>query len=73
MYEDFGVEEYWIVDVKNVNIIAFKIEDQGSKRITQSQVLPNLNINILVEALQKSRQTHHSEVSRWLLQQFQTQ
>ncbi|MGK7955218.1 MAG: Uma2 family endonuclease [Crocosphaera sp.] len=73
LYEDFGVEEYWIVDVKNVNIIAFKIEDKGSKRITQSQVLPNLNINILVEALQKSRQSNHSDVSRWLLQQFQTQ
>ncbi|WP_035800334.1 Uma2 family endonuclease [Crocosphaera chwakensis] len=72
LYEDCGVEEYWIVDVKNVNIIAFKIEDKGSKRITQSLVLPGLEINSLVQALQKSRETNHSEVSRWLLQQFQS-
>ena len=71
LYEDFGVEEYRIVDVKNVNILAFKIEDKGSKRITQSQVLPDLEISILVEALHKSRQSHHSEFSRWLLQKFQ--
>ena len=72
LYEDFGVEEYWIVDVKNINIIAFKIEDKGSKRITKSQVLPNLEIDILVQALQKSREKNHSEVSRWLLQTFQS-
>ena len=72
LYEDFGVEEYWIIDVKNVDIIAFQIENKGSKRITQSQVLPDLEIDTLVQALQKSRENNHSEVSRWLLQTFQS-
>ncbi len=72
LYEDFGVEEYWIIDVKDVDIIAFQIENKGSQRIIQSQVLPDLPINTLVQALKKSRENNHSEVSRWLLQQFQT-
>ncbi|MEM8779242.1 MAG: Uma2 family endonuclease [Cyanobacteria bacterium P01_G01_bin.49] len=72
LYEDLGVQEYWIVDVKSVNIIAFTIEKKGSRRITQSQVLPDLEISVLVQALQKSRESNHSEVSRWLLQQFQS-
>ena len=71
LYEDLGVQEYWIVDVQGVNILAFQMEDKGSRRITQSQVLPDLEINVLVEALRKSREINHSEVSRWLLRQFQ--
>ncbi|MEA5535511.1 Uma2 family endonuclease [Crocosphaera sp. XPORK-15E] len=71
LYEDLGVQEYWIIDVKNVNIIAFQMEEKGSRRITKSQVLPDLEMSILVETLQKSRETNHSEVSRWLLQKWQ--
>ncbi len=72
LYEDLGGQEYWIIDVKAVNIIAFQMEEKGSRRITQSQVLPDLEMSILVEALQKSRDSNHSEVSRWLLQQWPT-
>ena len=72
LYEDLGVQEYWIVDVQGVNILAFQMEDKGSRRITQSQVLPALEISILVQALQKSRESNHSQVSAWLLQQWQS-
>ena len=65
------VNEYWIVDVKNVQIIAFLIENQGSRRITQSQVLPGLDISLLEEAFHRSRQTNHSQVISWLLSEFQ--
>lgn len=73
-YEDLGGDEYWVVDVKNVQVIAFKITDnedqKGSYRISKSEVLPNLEIAILTEALKLSRQTHHTAVSQWLLNQF---
>lgn len=72
LYENLGVEEYWIVDVQTTKIIAFAIADGGSKRIYQSVVLPSLEINILENALQKTRQENHSKVGVWLLQIFQS-
>ena len=70
LYEELGVKEYWIVDVKIGKILAFKMENKGSYQIRESLVLPNLNLAILEEALQKTRQTNHGEVMRWLLAQF---
>lgn len=72
LYEDLGVEEYWVVDVKKAEITAFKIQKQGSYRLNISQVLPNLELDLLRKALQKSRDTSHSQVGAWLLQQFQS-
>ncbi len=71
LYEDLEVREYWIVDVKNVKIIAFKVEQEGSRRIQKSVVLPDLEIALLEEALRRTRQSNHSRVSAWLLEQFQ--
>lgn len=71
LYEDLGVAEYWIVDVQNLQIIAFSIAEAGSRRITQSQVLPGLEISLLEEALRRTRQMSQSSVGSWLLTQFQ--
>ena len=60
-----------MVDVQNVEVIAFSIENGGSKRISESQVLKGLKIEILTAALQRSRNSNHTEVSSWLMQQFQ--
>jgi Uma2 family endonuclease len=71
LYENFGCQEYWIVDVQNQRIIAFAISDGGSKQISQSEVLSNLDLGILEEALRKTRQEDHGKVGAWLMQQFQ--
>lgn len=71
LYEELGVSEYWIIDVKNVRVIAFAVDNGGSRRITQSQVLPGLAISLLEEAFQRTRQMNHGKVSAWLLSQFQ--
>ena len=71
LYEDLQAVEYWVVNVQNVRVIAFAIEDAGSKRIKESQVLTGLKIEILTEALQRSRNSNHTEVGVWLLEQFQ--
>lgn len=71
LYESLGVGEYWIIDVKAAQILAFKIENRGSYRIEQSQVFAGLEIALLEEALGRSRQMNHGKVSAWLLSQFQ--
>jgi Uma2 family endonuclease len=72
LYESLGVREYWIIDVQNVQVIAFEIQNRGSRRIDQSQVLPGLDIALLEEAFRRSRQMNHGKVTAWLLSQFQS-
>ena len=71
LYEELGISEYWIIDVKNVRVIAFLIENNGSRRITQSQILPGLDISVLEEAFRRTRQMNLSQVGAWLLSEFQ--
>lgn len=72
LYESIGVSEYWIIDVQNVEVIAFSVANGGSRRITQSQVLPELEIALLEEAFRRSRRSNHGKVSAWLLDRWQT-
>ncbi|MDY7003330.1 MAG: Uma2 family endonuclease [Cyanobacteriota bacterium] len=72
LYEALNVAEYWIVDVQNVEIIAFAIANNGSRKIDRSQVLPGLAISLLNEALQRTRRTNETQVYAWLLNQFQS-
>ena len=71
LYEELGVNEYWVVDVQEAQLLAYLMTNQGSQRIQVSQVLFGLEVAVLEEALQRSRQTNQAEVGAWLLSQFQ--
>jgi Uma2 family endonuclease len=75
MYEELGVKEYWVINVKSAEILAFAIADaesaRGSYRIMRSQVITGLEIAILEEALRLSRENNHGQVTSWMLTQFQ--
>ena len=71
LYEELGVNEYWVVDVQKAQLLAYSMSNQGSQRIQASQVLPGLEVVVLEEALQRSRQTNQAEVGAWLLSRFQ--
>ncbi len=69
LYEELGVSEYWIVNIKKLQIIAFKIiADRGSERISESEIIPGLAIALLEEGLQRSRQMDNTEVGNWFFQ-----
>ena len=62
LYEELGVDEYWIIDVQNVQVIAFAVENGGSRKITHSLVLPGLTISLLENAFLCTRQMNQSQV-----------
>jgi hypothetical protein len=59
--------------VLNVQVIAFAIENGGSQKIAQSQVLPGLAISLLEDTFRCTCQMNQSQVVAWLRSQFQQQ
>lgn len=70
LYEALGVKEYWIVDVEHARVLAFAVENLGSRQIQQSQVLSELPLALLNQTLQRSRQFNHGQVITWLMDQL---
>ena len=70
-YEELGIKEYWIVNVQTMKIYAFAIAPDGSSHhLRQSLVLSGLKLEILEQALERSRQENQSTVTAWLMQQL---
>ena len=72
LYEELGIAEYWVVDVRNNEIIAFEISNRGSRRIETSIVLPELSIDTIITALNLSKEQDQSQIGKWLMSEFQT-
>lgn len=70
IYERAGVQEYWVVDVNNSDVIAFEISQGRSGEIQESVVLPGLAIALVEEALRRSQTQDDGEINRWLMQIF---
>lgn len=67
LYERLGIQEYWVVNVEEKRILAFAVENQGSRLIEESQVLPGLKITLVAEALQRSQTEDDGAITRWLM------
>lgn len=72
LYEDLGVAEYWVVDGEQAQIIAFQIINGGSSRIERSQVLPDLEVAVVREAIEQRRQIDDGQLVTWLMTKFQS-
>jgi len=71
LYEQLGTQEYWIVDVQEIKIIALEmLENGGSRQITESKLLGGLAIADLEAALKLSREKSQTEVGAWILQKY---
>lgn len=70
-YEALRISEYWIWDVKNVQLIAFSISPDGSsKRIDTSKVLANLSLGLLETALRRGENEDQSTIGTWFMEQI---
>lgn len=70
LYESMQVQEYWVINVNQVEVIAFAIANCGSKQIQVSQVLPSLPLTIVQESLERTHSQEHAVITCWLLNQF---
>ena len=79
LYERLGVGEYWVINADTSQAIAAKLRhfvialgmaDGGSKEIRVSQVLPNLEISVVEEALNLSLNNENGYINRWLIKLF---
>lgn len=68
LYERLGVQEYWVVDVKAQQVIAFSIAEGRSGQIQVSEVLPDLKMSLVEEALVRSQTEDDGAITRWLMQ-----
>lgn len=70
LYEQFGVLEYWVVNVAEGEVLAFAMRDGGSARVEVSQVLPGLEMAMVEEALKRGKAEDDGAINRWLIEQF---
>lgn len=70
LYEQLGVQEYWVVKVETIEVFAFEVNQGYSGRIQESLVLPGLKISLVEAALQRSQTEDDGTINRWLLQTF---
>jgi Uma2 family endonuclease len=70
LYERLGVQEYWVIDAQANAVIAFAIQDGGSREIRESRLLPGLAMTLVEEALRRGQAGDDGEVNRWLLERF---
>lgn len=71
LYEELGVQEYWVVDVERTEIFAFQVLDGGgSRRITASVVLPGLAIATIETALRDRKTSDDSQIMASLMKEF---
>ncbi|KAM3096721.1 Uma2 family endonuclease [Phormidesmis sp. 146-12] len=70
LYQRMGVQEYWVVDVKASQVLAFTLSANESVPIRISQVLPGLEMTIVEEALRRSQTEDNGAIGRWLIASF---
>jgi Uma2 family endonuclease len=70
-YEELGIKEYWVWNVKAEELIAFSIGSNcDSRRIRCSEVLTGLDLGLIETAMRRSWESDQSAIGRWLMEQW---
>jgi len=70
LYEESGIQEYWVDDLSMGEVIALTIQNGHSGRIRESRVLPGLSISLVEEALKRAQVDDDTKINLWLLKIF---
>ena len=70
LYQDLGVEEYWVIDAPQRSLIAFDLSPEIPQAITTSTVLPGLDLAIVIEALRRTDDNNDAATTLWLIELF---
>ena len=71
LHERLGVQEYGVVNIAMSEIVAFAMENGGSREIRDSQVLTGLALTTVEEAMQRSQTEDDGALTLWLIQSYQ--
>jgi Uma2 family endonuclease len=72
LYASLGIPEYWVIDVKGMQIFAFGLTELGHyETIEQSQTLTGLPIALLEKTLERLTTETNTAAANWLIQQLQ--
>lgn len=70
LYEESGVQEYWVDDLSIGEVIALTMQNGYSGRIRESRVLSGLSISLIEETLKRGVQEDDTKINLWLLKTF---
>lgn len=71
LYANLGIAEYWVIDVLAARIFAFRLDETGVyQQCDTSQVLPNLAIALLEQAMAMLDTKTNTEAAVWFSQQL---
>ncbi|MGD1851335.1 MAG: Uma2 family endonuclease [Cyanophyceae cyanobacterium] len=71
LYQELVIQEYWVIDGSKRSLIAFDLSGETAQAITQSVVLPGLDLAIVTEALGRSDEGYEAAITMWLIEIFQ--
>lgn len=72
LYAALGIPEYWVIDVKGMRLFAFGlVEPERYELIQSSQVLKDLPVDLVEQALERLETETNTAAANWLRQQLQ--
>jgi Uma2 family endonuclease len=73
LYASLGIPEYWVIDVKGRQVLAFQLQHSGSYQACDvSQVLPGLPIALLEQTVERLATEANTDAALWFSQQIAT-
>ncbi len=73
LYADLGVGEYWVVDVKGLRVLMFRLGEDGRYRECEvSGVLEGVSVGLLGEVLDRVGEMGNIGAAQWFVEQVRS-